>query len=158
MALLGSAGLCLVLLCLCAFSSNADAASVARSLIGLEGRCKPSCASSCQLVLRLPAYDCQHWRRFIHAGGNQVPNVQQGAVIASPSTAGPNYFYSWIRDAALTMKVVISQPTLDRTLVTNYANAEKVHQQNAASSSSSQGEPKFNVMLSLHWSVGTTSE
>ncbi len=83
------------------------------------------------------------------AGGNQVPGVQSGAVIASPSTAGPNYFYSWVRDAALTMKVVISQSTLDRTLVQNYANAEKVHQQNAASSSSGQGEPKFNTDGSL---------
>lgn len=84
-----------------------------------------------------------------NAGGNQVPGVQTGAVIASPSTAGPNYLYSWVRDAALTMKVAVSQGTLDRTLLTNYANAEKVHQQNAASSSSGQGEPKFNPDGSL---------
>ena len=43
--------------------------------------------------------------------------------LGSPSTATPNYFYSWVRDAALTMKVAISQPTLDNTLVQNYANA-----------------------------------
>lgn len=38
MVLLGSAGLALLLICLCAFSSNVEAASVARSLIGLESQ------------------------------------------------------------------------------------------------------------------------
>ncbi|CDR99705.1 related to Glucoamylase precursor [Sporisorium scitamineum] len=148
-ALLGSAGLCLLLVCLCAFSTNADAAAIARTLIGLDG-------GSATLAPRAvsPSYAYQRMIANIGgasstAGGNQVPNVQSGAVIASPSTAGPNYFYSWVRDAALTMKVVISQPSLDRTLVTNYAYAEKVHQQNAASSSAGQGEPKFNVDGSL---------
>ncbi|EST04645.1 Glycoside hydrolase family 15 [Kalmanozyma brasiliensis GHG001] len=144
-ALLGSAGLCLVLLCLCAFSTNADAASVARSLIGLEkaaSRLMPRAVTSSYAYQRMIA---NIGGASSTAGGNQVPNVLTGSVIASPSTATPNYFYSWIRDAALTAKIVVSQPTLDRTLMTNYANAEKVHQQNAASSSSSQGEPKFNV-------------
>ncbi|TKY89716.1 hypothetical protein EX895_001501 [Sporisorium graminicola] len=149
-ALLGSAGLCLLLICLCAFSTNADAAAIARSLIGLDS------SSAAHLTPRAVSSSYAYQRMISNiggasstAGGNQVPNVQTGAVIASPSTAGPNYFYSWVRDAALTMKVVISQPTLDRTLVTNYANAEKVHQQNAAASSSSLGEPKFNVDGSL---------
>ena len=31
----------------------------------------------------------------------------RGAVIASPSTSDPNYFYHWIRDGALTMDVVV---------------------------------------------------
>ncbi len=147
--LLGSAGLALLLICLCAFSTNADAASVARSLIGLEqnaGRLEPRATTSNYSYQRMIA---NIGGASSTAGGNQVPGVQSGAVIASPSTAGPNYFYSWVRDAALTMKVVISQGTLDRTLVQNYANAEKVHQQNAASSSSGQGEPKFNPDGSL---------
>lgn len=149
MVLLGSAGIALLLICLCAFSSNANAASVARSLIGLDKETKhlePRAVSSSYAYQRMIA---NIGGATSSAGGNQVPNVQTGAVIASPSTAGPDYFYSWVRDAALTIKVVISQPILDRTLVTNYANAEKVHQQNAAKSSSSQGEPKFNVDGSL---------
>ncbi|KAJ1023228.1 hypothetical protein NDA16_003381 [Ustilago loliicola] len=149
MVLLGSAGLALLLICLCAFSSNADAASVARSLIGLDKetrRLEPRAVTSSYAYQRMIA---NIGGASSTAGGNQVPNVQTGAVIAAPSTAAPDYFYSWVRDAALTIKVVISQPTLDRTLVTNYANAEKVHQQNAARSSSSQGEPKFNVDGSL---------
>lgn len=149
MALLGSAGLALLLICICAFSSNAQAASVARSLIGLENRVSrfaPRTVTTSYAYQRMLA---NIGGASSTAGGNQVPNVQTGAVIASPSTAGPNYFYSWVRDAALTMKVAISQPTLDRTLAINYANAEKVHQQNAASSSSGQGEPKFNPDGSL---------
>lgn len=145
-ALLGSAGLCLLLVCLCAFSSNAHAASIARSLIGIHSHLEPRAVSANYAYQRMIA---NIGGASSTAGGNQVPNVQTGAVIASPSTAGPNYFYSWVRDAALTMKVVVSQSTLDRTLMTDYANAEKVHQQNAAQSSSSQGEPKFNVDGSL---------
>ncbi|SAM84642.1 related to Glucoamylase precursor [Ustilago bromivora] len=149
MVLLGSAGLALLLICLCAFSSNANAASVARSLIGLDkeaNRLESRAVSSSYAYQRMIA---NIGGASSSAGGNQVPGVHSGIVIASPSTVGPDYFYSWVRDAALTIKVVISQPTLDRTLLTNYANAEKVHQQNAARSSSSQGEPKFNVDGSL---------
>lgn len=151
-AMLGSAGLCLLLICLCAFSTHASAAAIARSLIGLDH----SSPTGAPLERRAVSASYAYQRMIANiggasstAGGNQVPNVQTGAVIASPSTAGPNYFYSWVRDAALTMKVVISQPTLDRTLATNYASAEKVHQQNAAGSSAGQGEPKFNVDGSL---------
>ncbi|PWY96881.1 hypothetical protein BCV70DRAFT_209036 [Testicularia cyperi] len=149
MVLLGSAGLALLLICLCAFSTNAGAASVARSLIGLENE------HGNKLEKRATTTSYSYQRMLGNIGGtnpttgNQVPGVQTGAVIASPSTAGPNYFYSWVRDAALTMKVVVSQTTLDRTTMQNYANAEKLHQQNAASSSSGQGEPKFNPDGSL---------
>ena len=85
---------------------------------------------------------------------NQVPNVQTGAVIASPSTAGPDYFYSWVRDSALTMKVVIDNFVkgtngVTRASIEAWVRAEKIHQANAASSSSSLGEPKFNVDGSL---------
>ncbi|PWN47924.1 hypothetical protein IE53DRAFT_320361 [Violaceomyces palustris] len=80
---------------------------------------------------------------------NQVPGAQTGAVIASPSTASPDYYFSWIRDAALTMKVAINFSNLNRTLVENWAAAEKVHQKNAGSSSYTQGEPKFNPDGSL---------
>ncbi|SPO29368.1 related to Glucoamylase precursor [Ustilago trichophora] len=149
MVLLGSAGLALLLICFCAFSSNVEAASIARSLIGIENqasRLMPRAVTSSYAYQRMLA---NIGGASSTAGGNQVPGVQTGAVIASPSTAGPNYFYSWVRDAALTMKVAVSQGTLDRTLLTNYANAEKVHQQNAASSSSGQGEPKFNPDGSL---------
>ncbi|KAK0553425.1 hypothetical protein OC846_001300 [Tilletia horrida] len=83
-----------------------------------------------------------------------VPNVLTGAVIASPSTASPNYFYSWVRDSAMTMKIVIDnfihgQHGVKRSLIENWINAELIHQSNAMPSSSSLGEPKFNVDGSL---------
>ncbi|KAE8220672.1 hypothetical protein CF319_g5842 [Tilletia indica] len=83
--------------------------------------------------------------------GNQV---LKGAVIASPSTASPDYFYSWVRDSAMTMKVVIDSYLkgahgVSRTLIDNWVQAEYVHQTNAMSSSSSLGEPKFNTDGSL---------
>lgn len=87
---------------------------------------------------------------------SQVPNVQLGAVIASPSTASPDYFYSLVRDSSMTMKVYIDQLSkgkfgTSRSIVENWINAETVHQKNAAASQSgsSLGEPKFNVDGSL---------
>ncbi|CAD6903866.1 unnamed protein product [Tilletia controversa] len=81
-------------------------------------------------------------------------NVLRGAVIASPSTASPDYFYSWVRDSAMTMKVVIDsyikgQHGVTRSLIDNWVGAEYVHQRNAMGSSSSLGEPKFNADGSL---------
>ena len=145
--LISSAGLALVLLCLCAFSSNAEAASIARSAIGLDKRS--------DVEKRATTVSYSYNRMLGNIGGalsgsaNQVPGVQAGAVIASPSTASPDYFFSWVRDAALTMKVVVSQATLNRPLMESYANAEKKHQQSAASSSVTLGEPKFNIDGSL---------
>ncbi len=37
-----------------------------------------------------------------------APGTAKGSVIASPSRENPNYFYHWVRDAALTMDVVLS--------------------------------------------------
>lgn len=150
-ALLSSGGLCLLLIWFCALSSNVDAAWIVKLVIGQQ-----SSARASHLASRSVSSTYAYQRMLANIGGasstvgdNQVPNVETGAVIASPSTAHPDYLYSWVRDAALTIKVVISQPTLDRTLVTNYANAEYTHQQNAARSAAGQGEPKFNVDGSL---------
>ncbi|SPO38785.1 related to Glucoamylase precursor [Pseudozyma flocculosa] len=138
--LLGSAGLALILVVLCAFSGNAEAASISRSLLGLKQ----------ELSKRTTTVSYAYNRMIANIGGaspsgssNQVPGVPAGTVIAAPSTANPNYFYAWIRDAALTMKVVVSQGTLDRTLIENYIKVEKIHQQNS-DGSASLGEPKFN--------------
>jgi Glycosyl hydrolases family 15 len=84
-----------------------------------------------------------------YSSNTQVPNVQNGAVIASPSTAHPNYFYSWVRDTAMTTKIIIDNyikgtNSVTRTQIENIARAEVQKQQNAASSSSGLGEPKFN--------------
>lgn len=61
-----------------------------------------------------------------------------GTVIASPSQSMPDYYYMWIRDAALTMEVVTDRPTL-----LNYADLSLKQQQGPAIAG--LGEPKFNV-------------
>ncbi|MGZ3723418.1 MAG: glycoside hydrolase family 15 protein, partial [Bdellovibrionales bacterium] len=61
-----------------------------------------------------------------------------GTVIASPSRTNPDYFFMWIRDAALTMEVIS-----DRTLMQNYIDISIRHQNEPAKSG--LGEPKFNV-------------
>ena len=43
----------------------------------------------------------------IGANGSLVEGASSGIVVASPSTEDPNYFYTWTRDAALTLKLLI---------------------------------------------------
>ena len=43
----------------------------------------------------------------IGSTGSRVGGAAYGLVIASPSKANPNYFYTWTRDSALTMKALI---------------------------------------------------
>ncbi|KAF2448511.1 carbohydrate-binding module family 20 protein [Karstenula rhodostoma CBS 690.94] len=41
--------------------------------------------------------------------GSQAPGASAGVLIASPSTDNPNYYYTWTRDAALTLKMVVDE-------------------------------------------------
>lgn len=91
-----------------------------------------------------------------------------GAVVASPSKHNPDYFFHWVRDAALVMNVVVdcydaSQTSADKTrfgkLLDDYASfsaqnqltknpsgdAERRRQGNAAWNLADVGEPKFEV-------------
>lgn len=87
--------------------------------------------------------------------------VAQGAVIASPSTSHPDYFYHWIRDGAITMNSVVNnifytseEQSLNLTLVgtvLKYLNNSYVLQRTDNPSGSFKrnlkgfGEPKWNV-------------
>lgn len=42
-------------------------------------------------------------------GGARAKDAALGAVIASPSTEEPDYYYQWVRDAAITYKTIIGQ-------------------------------------------------
>lgn len=76
-----------------------------------------------------------------------------GIVVASPSKAEPNYYYHWVRDAALVMDLVRWQMTdtdnparvqfLEKTMFTWAALVRKL--QNTPNMSGGPGEPKFNV-------------
>ena len=74
----------------------------------------------------------------------------RGAVIASPSTTDPNYFYHWIRDAALTMDVVVdlwereTDPVRAAALFRQIWDYLSFSRQNQlAATLTGLGEPKF---------------
>lgn len=96
-----------------------------------------------------------------------VPGVLDGAVIASPSTSQPDYFYSWVshpfsrsctssdllyqvRDSAMTFKLIIDAYIkgthgVTRDLIERWIASELTHQRAAQRSVESLGEPKFNA-------------
>ena len=86
-----------------------------------------------------------------------IPNVERGAVVASPST-DPYYRYHWIRDGALTMDTVLG--LYDRStdpreqgqylqIVLEYADFSRRNQLTSNPSGEADGmglgEPKFNL-------------
>ncbi|KAK2461229.1 hypothetical protein APHAL10511_006756 [Amanita phalloides] len=86
--------------------------------------------------------------------GPSASGASPGIVIASPSTSNPNYLYSWTRDSALTLKVIIDQYTLGldtslRSNIDNYAGAQSILQQVTNPSgdiyTGGLGEPKFYI-------------
>lgn len=72
-----------------------------------------------------------------------------GAVIASPSTVNPNYYYHWVRDAALTMDVAVSLLQAGNTSDNWALRIEKYaafsHANQTAQTLTGLGEPKFFV-------------
>ncbi|SIO26811.1 Astacin (Peptidase family M12A) [Singulisphaera sp. GP187] len=83
--------------------------------------------------------------------------LSNGAVIASPSRSNPNYYYHWVRDAALTMDVVVSlyADASDAStrrhyleLLTRYVNLSlglQVTNNLSTALSRGVGEPKFHT-------------
>jgi len=79
---------------------------------------------------------------------NNIDIGGTGAILASPSQQHPNYYYHWMRDAAITMNVVLTiggNVGLQDNHVKNYIqwvkvvqNAEKIHDECDV-----LGEPKF---------------
>ncbi len=76
-----------------------------------------------------------------------------GTVIASPSKQSPNYFFHWIRDAALVMDVVVDryaqagqgkEKNFYADLLKDFIALTRRHQQ-TPTPSNGPGEPKFNV-------------
>lgn len=90
----------------------------------------------------------------IAPGGLNAARAAAGTVIASPSKSYPNYFYQWVRDAAITMKGVVGEyeKTKDvdlRDVVEQYIRIQGMIQGKANPSggyySGGLGEPKFMV-------------
>ena len=90
----------------------------------------------------------------IGAKGDLVQGADAGVVVASPSTDDPNYFYSWTRDAALTLKCLVDTfvngETSLESLIQDYILASAKIQtidnpSGTLSSGTGLGEPKFYV-------------
>ncbi|KAF8843359.1 glycoside hydrolase family 15 protein [Paxillus ammoniavirescens] len=86
--------------------------------------------------------------------GSKSSGAYRGIVIASPSTANPNYLYTWVRDSCLVFKELIDQYTSGqnttlRTLIDSFITAETKLQQvpnpSGTVSTGGLGEPKFNI-------------
>ncbi|KAI8143491.1 glucoamylase [Fennellomyces sp. T-0311] len=73
------------------------------------------------------------------------PGAIRGFVAASPSTSNPNYFYTWTRDSALVMRVVVSKYNEEvKRLLHDYVASEIYHQV-TPTQCGCLGEPKFNA-------------
>lgn len=75
-------------------------------------------------------------------------------MIASPSESYPNYFYQWVRDAAITMKGIVGEYERSRDadlmdVVEQYVKIQEAIQGKANPSggyySGGLGEPKFMI-------------
>jgi glucoamylase len=82
----------------------------------------------------------------------QAPGAAEGAVIASPQQSGPNYFFHWVRDSALTMDVARREALLAadspgrahwEAYLRSYAAFSRANQ--LTQTLTGLGEPKFLV-------------
>ncbi|KAI1333966.1 carbohydrate-binding module family 20 protein [Xylariaceae sp. FL0016] len=91
----------------------------------------------------------------IGANGCHASGAASGAVVASPSTADPDYWYTWTRDASLVFKAIVERFTnsydasLQAEITAWIAAQAKIQGVSNPSGSLSDGtglgEPKFNV-------------
>ncbi|KAK3368937.1 family 15 glycosyl hydrolase [Lasiosphaeria ovina] len=91
----------------------------------------------------------------IGPNGAKVPGAAAGIVIASPSKVNPNYFFTWTRDAALTLKTLLDEFVLGnaalRPYIDDYVRSQAVLQTvtnpsgSLLPSGTGLGEPKFNA-------------
>ncbi|KAL4922969.1 putative glucan 1,4-alpha-glucosidase [Aspergillus undulatus] len=89
----------------------------------------------------------------IGASGAYAKSAEAGVVIASLSTEDPDYYYTWTRDAALTMKVLVDLfrngnlglQTVLEEYVNSQAYLQTVSNPSGGLASGGLAEPKFNV-------------
>jgi len=97
--------------------------------------------------------------RNVAPGGFNAPNAAPGAVIASPSKTHPDYYYQWIRDAAITVGTLVDLYAEDPSsylsfklipIIEAYSTFSNIIQHTKNPSGqfndlSGLGEPKFHV-------------
>ncbi|KAF5020269.1 hypothetical protein F66182_7703 [Fusarium sp. NRRL 66182] len=91
----------------------------------------------------------------IGADGKRAQGASPGVVVASPSRADPDYWYTWTRDSALTYKVLVERfihgdKSLQRKIdeyVSAQAKLQGVTNPSGSPESGGLGEPKFHANL-----------
>jgi glucoamylase len=82
------------------------------------------------------------------------PGARPGAIIASPSRSNPDYYYHWVRDAAIVIKAVLQlyrstqEPAARRRYfdrMMEFVDYSRYIQQTAVQHGIGLGEPKFSV-------------
>ncbi|KAF7422713.1 hypothetical protein PC9H_010869 [Pleurotus ostreatus] len=90
----------------------------------------------------------------IGPNGSRCGGAKSGTVIASPSTHDPDYMYTWTRDAALVVKLLVDQYTHNQDvslkgIIDEYAAAQaalqKVRTPSGGMLTGGLGEPKYNI-------------
>ncbi|KAF9737510.1 glucoamylase P (glycosyl hydrolase family 15) [Paraphaeosphaeria minitans] len=88
--------------------------------------------------------------------GSEAPGASAEVLIASPSTENPNYYYTWTRDAALTLKMVVDEFLHGKgdlqPYIRSYVKAQAIVQtisnpSGALGSGRGLGEPKYYANL-----------
>lgn len=79
---------------------------------------------------------------------DNIDKTNNGLIIASPSTQNPDYYYHWIRDSAITMKVIVNEYIKTKKskyleIILKYVNAE--YELTRLIPIGGLGEPKFNT-------------
>ncbi|RDL30375.1 putative Glucoamylase P [Venustampulla echinocandica] len=91
----------------------------------------------------------------IGPNGSAVPGAGAGFVVASPSKQDPDYFFTWSRDAALTMKMIVDEFILGESQLQPYID-DYIHSQAVLQTTTNPsgtflpaglglGEPKYQV-------------
>ncbi|KAI1356392.1 carbohydrate-binding module family 20 protein [Xylaria sp. FL0043] len=122
-----------------------------------NGSILPQQSSLDSFVKKQRAVSLQNVLNNIGPDGSRAAGAGAGVIIASPSTVNPNYFYTWSRDAALTMKMIIDEFMLGETHLESYIK-DYIHSQAVLQTVTNPsgtflpngaglGEPKYNVDL-----------
>ncbi|KAI0144327.1 carbohydrate-binding module family 20 protein [Xylariaceae sp. FL1272] len=89
--------------------------------------------------------------------GSKASGASSGVIIASPSTEDPNYLYTWVRDASLTLKMIVDEFLLGRKELQKHIE-DFIHSQAVLQTVTNPsgtflpngvglGEPKYNIDL-----------
>lgn len=129
--------------------------SISALLAGLVTARYASATSVSDFVTQEQAIALQGVFNNIGANGSLAPGAASGLVIASPSTANPNYYYTWTRDSALTLRMLVDELIFGnssvQSTIDDYVSAQALLQTVTNPSGSflpsglGLGEPKFNV-------------